>query len=158
MFGRVKREVKVTPHGKAFLRRAIYILDEVDAAKREATNARNLLRTFADHSIPRARRFGGCLDSSEAAQANRGNAPTYRSLQSPRPGTAKSSRFGRSNGHQVARQARFWRWLQDDLANPGSDYPNWRANSFNVYKPLLREGYLVIAGRGRGLCKAKMSV
>ena len=44
LFDRLKREVKMTPHGEAFLRRAVRILEEVDAAKREATDARDLLR------------------------------------------------------------------------------------------------------------------
>jgi LysR family hydrogen peroxide-inducible transcriptional activator len=44
LFDRMKREVKLTAHGEAFLRRASRILEEVDAAKREATDARNLLR------------------------------------------------------------------------------------------------------------------
>lgn len=44
LFERMKREAKLTPHGQAFLRRAVRILEEVDAAKREATEAQNLLR------------------------------------------------------------------------------------------------------------------
>ena len=44
LFDRMKRSVRLTPHGEAFLRRAVRILDEVDAAKREATDARDLLR------------------------------------------------------------------------------------------------------------------
>lgn len=44
LFDRMKREAKPTPHGEAFLRRAVRILEEVDAAKREATDAQNLLR------------------------------------------------------------------------------------------------------------------
>jgi LysR family hydrogen peroxide-inducible transcriptional activator len=44
LFDRMKREAKLTPHGEAFLRRAICILGEVDAAQREATDARELLR------------------------------------------------------------------------------------------------------------------
>ncbi len=44
LFDRMKREAKVTPHGETFLRRAVRILEEVDAAKREATDARDLLR------------------------------------------------------------------------------------------------------------------
>ena len=44
LFDRMKREAKLTPHGDAFLRRAVRILEEVDAAKREATDARDLLR------------------------------------------------------------------------------------------------------------------
>lgn len=44
LFDRMKHEVRLTVHGEAFLRRAIRILDEVDAAKREATDAGNLLR------------------------------------------------------------------------------------------------------------------
>jgi LysR family hydrogen peroxide-inducible transcriptional activator len=44
LFDRMKREAKLTSHGEAFLRRAVRILEEVDAAKREATDARDLLR------------------------------------------------------------------------------------------------------------------
>lgn len=44
LFDRARREVKVTPHGETFLRRAVRILEEVDAAKREAADARDLLR------------------------------------------------------------------------------------------------------------------
>src|SRR5580698_1960236 len=44
LFDRMKREAKLTSHGEAFLHRAIRILEEVDAAKREATDARDLLR------------------------------------------------------------------------------------------------------------------
>lgn len=44
LFDRMKREAKPTPHGEAFLRRAVRILEEADAAKREAADARDLLR------------------------------------------------------------------------------------------------------------------
>ena len=44
LFDRMKREAKLTAHGEAFLRRAVRILEEVDAAKREATDAKDLLR------------------------------------------------------------------------------------------------------------------
>lgn len=44
LFDRMKREAKLTSHGEAFLRHAVRILEEVDAAKREATDARDLLR------------------------------------------------------------------------------------------------------------------
>ncbi|HMP84629.1 MAG TPA: LysR substrate-binding domain-containing protein [Verrucomicrobiota bacterium] len=44
LFDRMKREAKLTAHGEAFLRRAVKILEEVDAAKREAADARDLLR------------------------------------------------------------------------------------------------------------------
>jgi LysR family hydrogen peroxide-inducible transcriptional activator len=44
LFDRLKREVKLTAHGEAFLRRAVRILEEVDAAKREASDAQRLLR------------------------------------------------------------------------------------------------------------------
>jgi LysR family hydrogen peroxide-inducible transcriptional activator len=43
LFDRLKREVKLTSHGEALLRRAARILEEVDAAKREATEAKDLL-------------------------------------------------------------------------------------------------------------------
>ena len=44
LFDRTKREAKLTPHGEAFLRRAVRILEEADAATREASDAKNLLR------------------------------------------------------------------------------------------------------------------
>ena len=44
LFHRMKREARLTSYGEAFLRRAIRILEEVDAARREATEAQNLLR------------------------------------------------------------------------------------------------------------------
>jgi len=44
LFDRMKRAVKLTPHGTAFLLHAVRILEEVDAAQREATDAQNLLR------------------------------------------------------------------------------------------------------------------
>jgi LysR family hydrogen peroxide-inducible transcriptional activator len=44
LFDRLKRAVKLTTHGEVFLRRAVRILEEVDAAKREATDAQDLLR------------------------------------------------------------------------------------------------------------------
>jgi LysR family hydrogen peroxide-inducible transcriptional activator len=44
LFDRLKRDVKPTSHGETFLRRAVRILEEVDAAKREANEAQNLLR------------------------------------------------------------------------------------------------------------------
>ena len=44
LFDRMKREVKLTPPGEVFLRRAVRILEEVDAAKREAKDSTDLLR------------------------------------------------------------------------------------------------------------------
>jgi len=44
LFDRMKREVKLTPHGEVFLRRAVRILEEVDLAQREATDARDMAR------------------------------------------------------------------------------------------------------------------
>src|SRR5260370_38075529 len=44
LFDRMKREVKLTAHGEAFLPRALRILEEVDLARREASDARSLLR------------------------------------------------------------------------------------------------------------------
>ena len=61
LFDRLKREAKLTTHGQAFLRRALRILEEVDAAKREATDARELaggtvtlgvLPTIAPYLLP----------------------------------------------------------------------------------------------------------
>jgi LysR family transcriptional regulator, hydrogen peroxide-inducible genes activator len=62
LFDRMKREAKLTPHGEAFLPRAVKILEEVDAAKREASDAHSLLRgrlivgvlpTIAPYLLPR---------------------------------------------------------------------------------------------------------
>lgn len=44
LFDRLKREAKLTTHGEVFLRRAVKILEEVDAAKREASDAQELSR------------------------------------------------------------------------------------------------------------------
>ena len=44
LFDRMKRQAKLTPHGEAFLPRALKILEEVDVAKREASDAHRLLR------------------------------------------------------------------------------------------------------------------
>lgn len=44
LFDRLKREARLTAHGEAFLRRAVRILEEVDAAQREASDARSLVR------------------------------------------------------------------------------------------------------------------
>lgn len=44
LFDRLKRAAKLTPSGEAFLRRAVRILEEVDAAKREVADAKVLLR------------------------------------------------------------------------------------------------------------------
>ena len=44
LFDRLRREAKPTPQGEVFLRRAVRILEEVDAAKREAQDATELLR------------------------------------------------------------------------------------------------------------------
>jgi LysR family hydrogen peroxide-inducible transcriptional activator len=43
LFDRMKREARLTAHGEAFLHHAVAILAEVDAARREATDAKNLL-------------------------------------------------------------------------------------------------------------------
>ena len=44
LFDRMKRDVRLTPCGEEFLHRAIRILEEVDAAKREAADATDMLR------------------------------------------------------------------------------------------------------------------
>ena len=44
LFDRMNREARLTPHGEAFLPRALKILEEVDLAKREASDAHGLLR------------------------------------------------------------------------------------------------------------------
>ena len=43
LFDRMKREAKPTPQGEAFLRHAVRVLEEVDAARREAKDATDLL-------------------------------------------------------------------------------------------------------------------
>lgn len=61
LFDRMKRQARLTPHGTAFLRRALRILEEVDAAKREAGDALDLqqgsvalgaLPTIAPYILP----------------------------------------------------------------------------------------------------------
>jgi len=63
LFDRGQRRAKLTAHGEAFLRRAVRILEEVEAAKREATEAWDLLRgtvtigvlpTIAPYMLPHA--------------------------------------------------------------------------------------------------------
>src|SRR5271156_5983681 len=63
LFDRMKREAKLTSHGEAFLPHAVRILEEADAAKREATDAQHLLRgslvfgvlpTIAPYLLPEA--------------------------------------------------------------------------------------------------------
>ena len=44
LFDRLKRQAKLTPTGEVFLRRAARVLEEVDAAQREAKEATDLLR------------------------------------------------------------------------------------------------------------------
>jgi LysR family hydrogen peroxide-inducible transcriptional activator len=43
LFDRLKREARLTPLGEVFLHRAVRVLEEVDAAKREARDATDLL-------------------------------------------------------------------------------------------------------------------
>lgn len=73
LFDRMKRQVRLTPHGTAFLQRAVRILEEVDAAKREASDALDLkqgsvaigvLPTIAPYALPKvmarfSRQFAG---------------------------------------------------------------------------------------------------
>src|SRR5437016_9117718 len=63
LFDRLKREIRLTSAGEAFLRRAVRILDEADAATREARDARELrhgvvnfgvLPTIAPYLLPEA--------------------------------------------------------------------------------------------------------
>lgn len=63
LFDRLKREAKLTPHGAAFLQRALRVLEEVESATREAKDATSLLRgtvtigvlpTIAPYLLPRA--------------------------------------------------------------------------------------------------------
>ena len=63
LFERTKREARPTPHGEIFLRRALRILEEVDAARREADDAKQLLTgsvtigvipTVAPYILPKA--------------------------------------------------------------------------------------------------------
>lgn len=44
LFDRLRRGAKLTPHGETFLRRAVRILEEVDAAKQDALEATELVR------------------------------------------------------------------------------------------------------------------
>jgi len=73
LFDRMKREIRLTAHGEAFLPRALKILDEVDVAKREASDSQKLLRgrliigvlpTIAPYLLPKvlivfAKKFPG---------------------------------------------------------------------------------------------------
>jgi LysR family hydrogen peroxide-inducible transcriptional activator len=73
LFDRMKRGAKLTHHGEAFMPHALRILDEVDAAKRESTEAKHLLRgtltigvlpTIAPYLLPKviaqfAKKFPG---------------------------------------------------------------------------------------------------
>ena len=63
LFDRMKRAVKLTPHGESFLPHAVSILEEAAVAKREATDAQHLLRgtltigvlpTIAPYLLPAA--------------------------------------------------------------------------------------------------------
>ena len=63
LFDRMKRVAKLTPHGEVFFQRAVRILQEAEAAQREATEAKGLLRgavtigvlpTIAPYLLPRA--------------------------------------------------------------------------------------------------------
>src|SRR5579863_6324932 len=63
LFDRMKREAKLTPHGEAFLSHAVRILEEMEAARREAIDAHGLLRgtltlgvlpTIAPYLLPEA--------------------------------------------------------------------------------------------------------
>lgn len=62
LFDRMKRQVRLTPHGTAFLQRAVRILEEVDAAKREVIDSHDLkhgsialgvLPTIAPYVLPK---------------------------------------------------------------------------------------------------------
>lgn len=62
LFDRTRREARTTPHGEAFLRRARRILEEVDAARRDAQDAKELasgtvtvgvIPTIAPYLLPR---------------------------------------------------------------------------------------------------------
>src|SRR6476620_360020 len=63
LFDRLKRETRLTPFGEIFLRRAVRILEEIEAARREADDAGQLLRgkiaigvlpTIAPYLLPAA--------------------------------------------------------------------------------------------------------
>src|SRR5271170_2653477 len=63
LFDRMKRAVKLTPHGETLLPRALRILEEADVARREAADAQHLLRgtltfgvlpTIAPYLLPEA--------------------------------------------------------------------------------------------------------
>jgi LysR family hydrogen peroxide-inducible transcriptional activator len=63
LFDRMKRQTKLTPHGEAFVRRAVRILEEAELAMREASDARSLLSgaltvgvlpTIAPYLLPKA--------------------------------------------------------------------------------------------------------
>lgn len=63
LFDRMSRVARLTPHGEVFLRRAVHVLAEVEAAKHEAAEAKGLLRgsitigilpTIAPYLLPQA--------------------------------------------------------------------------------------------------------
>lgn len=59
LFERMKRQARLTARGEAFLRRAVRILDEVDAARREASDAKELLLALPPkHPLARKRSVG----------------------------------------------------------------------------------------------------
>ena len=69
LFDRLRRQTQLTSHGEVFLRRAVRILEEVDAAKREAADTQALLRgalkigvlpTIAPYLLPEA--VGGFME------------------------------------------------------------------------------------------------
>src|SRR5260370_1036137 len=51
LFDRMKREARLTPHGEAFLPRALKILEEVDLAKREASDAQESLAVWCEPGL-----------------------------------------------------------------------------------------------------------
>ena len=51
LFDRAKREARLTPHGEIFLQRAIRILEEVDAAKRDAENAKRYGHRYGQSAV-----------------------------------------------------------------------------------------------------------
>lgn len=73
LFDRMKRQTKLTPHGEAFVRRAVRILEEAEMAMREASDAKSLmsgtltigvLPTIAPYLLPKtigafARKYPG---------------------------------------------------------------------------------------------------
>jgi LysR substrate binding domain len=104
---------RLTPHGETFLRRAIKILEEVDAAKREASDAHGLLRgrltvgvlpTIAPYLLPEGLvAFAEKFPAVEIVVQEGTTCPSTVRCQRPGP-SGRSWRSGRSNVRPIRRR------------------------------------------------------